>query len=505
MKDRVYVAIDLKSFYASVECVERKLNPLTTNLVVADNSRTDKTICLAVTPSLKKYGISGRSRLFEVKQRIKEINKERLNEANNHFVGESFDSEELDQFPNKSLSFIVATPRMAKYMEYSAKIYDIYLKYISHEDIHVYSIDEVFIDVTNYLTTYKLSSYDLAKVIILDILETVGITSTAGIGSNLYLAKVAMDIQAKKIDADEHGVRIATLDEKKYRELLWNHKPLTDFWRIGAGYNKKLRENGMYTMGDIARCSLGEETGIRNEDLLYRLFGVNAELLIDHAWGYESCTMENIKNYKPSSHTITSGQVLLFPYSFEKTRVIVYEMLELMTLDLVAKKMVTNSVTISVGYDIDNITEKTIKTKYQGEVSVDRYGRKKPKSTHGSVKLTNKTSSTKIILKEVLDLYDQIVDDNLLIRRITIGMVIFREEINEEKKFYKQYDIFTDQVLEENKKKKLENDLEKERNVQKAILSIKKKYGKNSILKGTNLVDGATTVARNKQIGGHKS
>lgn len=505
MKDNkhIYIAIDLKSFYASVECVERKLDPLTTNLVVADSSRTEKTICLAVSPSLKQYGISGRARLFEVVQKVKEVNQQRLKQTFNYqFNGESYDDNKLKENPNLALSYIIAPPRMAFYMEYSAKIYQIYLKYVSSDDIHVYSIDEVFIDVTNYLKKDNITPKQLAMKIILDVLKTTGITATAGIATNLYLCKIAMDIVAKHIKPDKNGVRIVQLDEMRYRKYLWNHRPITDFWRIGKGYAKRLEKVGLYTMGDIARCSLGKMDEYYNEDLLYDIFGINAELLIDHAWGYESCTMEDIKAYKPENNSIGTGQVLDCPYEFDKAKLIVKEMLDLLALDLVDKGLVTNQIILTVGYDIENLS----KNKYRGEVMKDRYGRKIPKHGHGTANLERYTSSSKLIIDAVMKLYDRIINKNLLVRRINISAnhVVDETTIKHEDEFV-QMDLFTDYDALKKQKEQEAVALEKERKLQEATLKIKKKFGKNAVLKGMNLEDGAKTVERNKTIGGHKA
>ncbi|MTI95240.1 MAG: DNA methylase [Firmicutes bacterium] len=507
MKSRIYIAIDLKSFYASVECMERGLDPMTTNLVVADDSRTTKTICLAVSPALKAHGIPGRPRLFEVVQKVKEINAKRRRKAPGHtFTGSSCDDNELSSSPDLSLDYITAPPRMARYMEYSTRIYDVYLKHIAPEDIHVYSIDEVFMDITDYLNTYKLSPRELAKKIILDVLATTGITATAGIGTNLYLAKIAMDIQAKRIPTDESGVRIAELDEMSYRRLLWSHRPITDFWRVGRGYAKKLEGKGLYTMGDIARCSLGEPTDFHNEDLLYRLFGVNAELLIDHAWGWEPCTIADIKAYKPSAKSVGSGQVLHNPYSFEKAKLVVREMTELLVLDLVDKELVTDQMVLTVGYDIENLKDEKIRQSYHGAITTDHYGRSVPKHAHGSVNLKGPTSSTKQILQAVMELFERIVDQNLLVRRVTIAAnhVVDEASIGKTNDI-EQLDLFTDYQAEEVKHKQEEAELIRERKTQEATLAIRKKYGKNAILKGMNLEEGATTTERNKQIGGHKA
>ena len=503
MKNRTYIAIDLKSFYASVECMERRLDPMTTNLVVADASRTEKTICLAVSPSLKAYGIPGRARLFEVVQKVKEANARRLREAPGHiFTGSSFNDTELKSSLGLSLDYIVAPPRMAHYMECSTRIYNVYLKYVAPEDIHVYSIDEVFIDATDYLSTYRLTAREFAMKMILDVLETTGITATAGIGTNLYLSKIAMDIWAKHIPADKNGVRIAELDEMSYRHLLWSHRPLTDFWRVGKGYAKKLEENGLYTMGDIARCSTGNPADFYKEDLLYRLFGINAELLIDHAWGWEPCTIADIKAYKSDTKSLGSGQVLQSPYSFEKAKLIVREMTELMVLDLVEKELLTDQMVLTVGYDIENLTDAERGQAYRGEITTDRYGRSIPKQAHGSINLGRHTSSTKLILKAVMELFDRIVDKNLLVRRVSlVANHVVDEAAVREAGSPEQLDLFTDHEAE----KQEEAQLEREKRMQKATLAIRKKYGKNAILKGTNFEEGATTIDRNRQIGGHKA
>lgn len=505
-ENRTYFAIDLKSFYASVECMERGLNPLTTNLVVADASRTEKTICLAVSPSLKAYGIPGRARLFEVVQKVKEVNAARLRKApGGVFTGTSFDDAKLKSTPSLAVDYIAAPPRMAYYMDYSTRIYNVYLKYVAPEDIHVYSIDEVFIDATNYLDHYKLSARELVSKMLLDVLKTTGITATAGIGTNLYLAKVAMDIQAKRTPVDENGVRIAQLDEMSYRRLLWSHRPLTDFWRVGKGYAKKLEAHGLYTIGDIARCSIGKLTDFYNEDLLYKMFGINAELLIDHAWGWEPCTIADIKAYKPSTNSISSGQVLHCPYTFEKAKLIAREMTDLLVLDLVDKRLVTDQIVLTVGYDIENMTNPQIRKSYRGEVTTDPYGRSVPKSAHGSINLGRQTSSTKLILDAVTTLFERIVDKNLLIRRMYVVANHVVDEASVPKESCEQLDLFTDYAAKEAKKQEEEAELERERRMQKAVLQIKKKYGKNAILKGMNLEEGATTVDRNRQIGGHKA
>lgn len=505
---RMYIAIDLKSFYASVECVERQLDPMNTNLVVADEARTEKTICLAVSPSLKEFGIPGRARLFEVVQKVREVNRERKSKAPNRaFAGESYFADVLREHADFAISYIVALPRMALYMEYSTKIYQIYLKYVAPEDIHVYSIDEVFMDVTAYLKVYSLSARELAAKIIQDVLAQTGITAAAGIGTNLYLCKVAMDIVAKHVEPDSNGVRIAELDEMRYRKLLWEHTPITDFWRVGPGYAKRLAEHGMHTMGDVARCSIGGSRDFYNENLLYRIFGVNAELLIDHAWGWEPTTIDLIKQYKPESNSISSGQVLQCPYDFSKARLVVKEMTDLLVLDLVAAKLLTNQMVLTVGYDIENLTNPETGKKYRGEVTTDRYGRKIPKHAHGTVNLQNPTSSTNQIVEAVMGLYDSIVDETLLVRRInvTANHLIEEADAEEEESHFVQMDLFTDYNTLEKQRQEKEANLKKERALQEAVLTAKKKYGKNAILKGMNLEEGATTMERNRQIGGHKA
>ena len=487
--NRIYACIDLKSFYASVECMERGLDPITTNLVVADKERTEKTICLAVSPSLKQYGIPGRARLFEVVQKVREINYERKKKAY-RFTGKSYNDIELKKNKKLELDYIVATPRMGLYMKYSTQIYNVYLKYLSPDDIYVYSIDEVFCDITNYLKYYNMTPRELVTKILLDVINTTGITATCGVGTNLYLAKVSMDIVAKHTDVDKNGVRIAFLDEKKYRKLLWNHKPLTDFWRVGKGYCKKLNDHNMYTMGDVCRCS------INNVNLLFKLFGVNAELLIDHAWGYEPCTISMIKKYKPQSNSLTSGQVLHCAYDFFKARLIVREMIDLLALEMVEKEVVSDCLTLTIGYDINS-------PNYDGEYSIDRYGRSVPKSAHGTIRMPYKTSFSKIIMNKAMELYDKIVNRGLLIKRINICVnnVVSYDSVKD-LDHYEQIDIFSnfDDVCDDNTRVDEEN----ENKLQHVMLDIKKKYGKNSILKAMNLSDGATTIDRNKQIGGHK-
>lgn len=506
-ENRVYIAIDLKSFYASVECRERRLDPLTTNLVVADESRTEKTICLSVSPAMKAYGVPGRPRLFEVVQKVREANARRRTAAPGRaLTGSSWDSNELNRFPERSISYITAPPRMALYMEYSTRIYNIYLKYIAPEDIHVYSIDEVFMDVTAYLGTYRLTARELAAKMMQDVLQATGITATAGIGSNLYLCKVAMDIVAKHIEPDQNGARIAELDEMTYRRLLWNHRPLTDFWRIGKGYARKLEEHGIFTMGDVARCSVGKPNDYHNEELLYRLFGVNAELLIDHAWGWEPCAMADIKAYKPAANSIGSGQVLQCPYDSGKAKLIVREMTDLLVLNLVDKGLVTDQLVLTVGYDIENLTDPEIRKRYQGEIVTDRYGRKIPKHAHGTANLDRKTSSTMLILDAVMDLYDRIIDHNLLVRRIYVTAChVTEESAASEQPAFEQLDLFIDYQALEQKKQEEEAKLNREKQLQQAMLGIQKKYGKNAVLKGMNLEEGATARERNRQIGGHKA
>jgi DNA polymerase V len=507
VKSKTYIAIDLKSFYASVECIERNLDPMVTNLVVADVSRTEKTICLAVSPSLKAYGISGRARLFEVVQKVKEINAQRQRKAPGRvFAGASSNADELKASPELALDYIVARPQMAKYIDCSTKIYSVYLKYVAPEDIHVYSIDEDFIDATPYLNSYKLSARDFVMLIILDVLETTGITAAAGIGTHLDLCKIAMDIGAKHIRADQNGVRIAELDETSYRRSLWTHRPLTDFWRVGRGYARKLEEHSIYTMGDVARCSIGKPADYLNEDLLYKLFGVNAELLIDHAWGWEPCTIADIKAYKPKSNSIGSGQVLMSPYTFDKTRLVVREMTDMLALDLVDKGLVTDQLVLTVGYDIENLTDPQRRKDYHGPVTTDHYGRAIPKHAHGTVNLGRHTSSAKMLLESVSELFDRIVDKDLLARRvnITANHVIEETDIPKAAAF-EQLDLFTDYEARQERQAKEEAELEREKRIQQALLAIKKKYGKNAILRGSNFEEGATAKSRNEQIGGHKA
>lgn len=496
MKEKVYAVIDLKSFYASVECAERGLDPMDTNLVVADASRTEKTICLAVSPSLKAYGIPGRARLFEVIQKVREVNENRRwNAPGRKFTGKSVYDSVLKENPSAELDYIIAPPRMAMYLKYSTEIYKIYLDYVSAEDIHVYSIDEVFIDLTNYLETYKKTAYELTKDIIYNVLWQTGITAAAGIGTNMYLAKVAMDIMAKHEEADEYGVRIAQLDEKTYREKLWAHQPITDFWRVGKGISKRLEKFDIYTMGDIAKMS------IHNEDILYKELGINAELLIDHAWGWEPVTIADIKGYKPQAKSIASGQVLHSPYTFEKARVVLHEMADSVVYQLLDGELITDQMVLTVGYDIENISADG---GYDGEIVIDRYGRKKPKHAHGTANLDRYTSSAKLITNAVLGLYDRITDKNLLIRRLTLvaSHIKTEKELREEQQV-QQLDLFS--TVSSADVEKEHEALEKEKRLQKAVMNLKHKYGKNAVLKGMSFQEGATMRDRNRQIGGHRA
>lgn len=494
MAERIYAAIDLKSFYASVECVDRGLDPLSTNLVVADKSRTEKTICLAVSPSLKSYGIPGRARLFEVVEKVKQVNAQRhcASPGGEQYV-RIYDNRQIQADPSLALDYIVAPPRMARYEEVSTQVYQVYLRYVAPEDIHVYSIDEVFIDLTGYLETYHKTPRELVMTMIRDVLHTTGITATAGIGTNLYLAKIAMDITAKKMQPDSDGVRIAELTEMSYRRELWEHRPLTDFWRVGRGYAKKLESIGLYTMGDIARCSVGKATEYYNDDQLYKLFGINAELLIDHAWGWEPCEIAEIKAYRPESNSVSSGQVLQCAYSAEKGKLVVREMTELLLLDLVKKGLYTDQIVLTVGYDIENMN-----ADYRGEVMTDHYGRRTPKYAHGTVNLGEWTTSSKLVLEKVTMLYDQIVNPKLLVRRLNVtANHVLTEELKVEAAGAEQLDLFAapkDRTAER-----------KERRLQEAVVSLQDKYGKNAVLKGMNLEDGATAKQRNQQIGGHKA
>ena len=500
-KQRQYIAIDLKSFYASVECVERGLDALNTHLVVADKSRTDKTICLAVSPSLKAYGIGGRARLFEVVQRVTEVNnRRRIKAPGGTFAGRSASASELAANPQLALDYIVAPPRMAYYIEYSTRIYKIYLKYIAPEDIHVYSIDEVFIDATNYLGTYGMTAHQLAMTMIRDVLSTTGITATAGIGSNMYLAKIAMDIEAKHMPADADGVRIAELDEMSYRRRLWNHRPLTDFWRVGGGTAQRLARFNMFTMGDIARMSL------RSENFLYKLFGVNAELLIDHAWGWEPCTIAQVKAYRPETNSLSSGQVLTRAYTFAQARVVIQEMAEALALDLVDKNLATDHLTVTIGYDAESLVQPHIAAAYRGEVSVDHYGRRVPKHAHAGARLPEHTFSSQIIAHTVLSLFDSAADANLLFRRlnVTCGNVVSWQRALQLRPV-PQLNLFSDRQAIQRQQQARSSALNKERRLMEATLQIKKKFGKNALLKGLNFADGATAKERNSQIGGHKA
>ena len=498
--DRVYICIDLKSFYASVECVERGLDPLDTNLVVADEARTAKTICLAVSPSLKSYGLSGRCRLFEAIQKVREVNyQRRKNNKYRPFTKKSYLDSEIKKNNNLELDFIKATPRMRLYMKYSTAIYNIYLKYIAEEDILVYSIDEVFCDITNYLKFYKMTASELVMKIISEVYKTTGITATAGIGTNMYLAKVAMDIMAKKMKPNEYGVRMAYLNEELYKKELWSHQPLTDFWRVGRGYAKKLEANHIYTMGDIARASLV------NEDLLFKLFGVNAELLIDHAWGYEPCTISDAKNYKPLKNSISSGQVLHCAYDYNKAKLVVREMVDSLTLDLVDKHLISNQFVLTIGYDVENLLNPQIASLYHGEITTDNYGRSIPKHAHGTANIDHRTSSTSIITSEVMKLYDKIVNRHLLIKKINLTACdVVNENCQDNVVITKQLDLFSNtSVINKEKEQELHNEVE-ERKIQRTLLDIKNKYGKNAILKGMNLEEGSTQKDRNEQVGGHR-
>ncbi len=497
--DRTYIAIDLKSFYASQECIERGLDPLTTNLVVADQSRTEKTICLAVSPALKSFGIPGRPRLFEVVQKVQQANA--LRRPKGGFTGKSYLLEELQRDPSLEIDYIVAQPRMGHYMECSNRIIGIYLKYVAPEDLHVYSIDEVFIDATHYLKHSGLDAHGFARKMIADVLENTGITATAGIGTNLYLCKVAMDIVAKKMQPDKDGVRIAFLDEKSYRRQLWAHKPLTDFWRVGPGYAKKLAKHGIYTMGDIARCSLGRPGEFYSEDLLFKLFGVNAELLIDHAWGVEPCTMADIKAYKPTTNSMSAGQVLTEAYPWEKARIVIREMADQMALELVEKGLVTDQLTVTVGYDVENLLDENRRKSYHGPVTTDHYGRQMPKHAHGTANLPRQTASARMITEAVVALYDQITDPALLVRRLTLTVnKLIQEGDSQEAGDFAQLDLFAAPEAGET-----EEALQREKRRQQTVLDIRKKFGKNAILKGNSLQEGATARQRNGQIGGHKA
>ena len=504
MSGRTYLAIDLKSFYASVECVERGLDPMTTHLVVADQSRTDKTICLAVSPALKAYGVPGRARLFEARQAVEKANRRRRAKApGGVFSGKSWDETALAAGPALEMDILVAPPRMAHYIEVSARVYQVYLRFAAPADIHVYSIDEVFIDATDYLKSAGVTAEAFAREAVRQVLEATGITATAGIGPNLYLAKVAMDIEAKHCPPDENGVRVARLNERSYRQKYWDHRPLTDFWRVGKGYAAKLEAHGMYTMGDVARCSIGKPGEYHNEELLYKLFGINAEILIDHAWGWEPCTIADAKSYKPEKKSIVSGQVLQCPYDFQKARLVVREMVDALALDLVDKGLVTNQLVLTVGYDRENLDDPSRAAQYKGPVTADRYGRKIPKHAVGTENFSY-TSSANDLLKAVTALYDRIVDKNLLIRRLSISANKLLSEASASKEEpAEQLDLFTDYAAKEQQEQADKAAHTRERKLQEAMLGIKKKYGKNAILKGMNLEDGATARERNQTIGGH--
>jgi DNA polymerase V len=501
---RTYIAIDLKSFYASVECRERGLDPLTTNLVVADASRTEKTICLAVSPCLKAYGIGGRARLFEVVQRLREVNKDRQFHAPGYrFSGKSTDDNQLKTHPELAVDYIAAPPRMAYYIQYSTNIYKIYLRYIAPEDIHVYSIDEVFIDATNYLKTYKMTAHQLAMTMIRKVLRETGITATAGIGTNLYLAKVAMDIVAKHIPPDSDGVRIAELDEKTYRQKLWNHRPLTDFWRIGPGIARRLERNEIYTMGMLARQS------VVNDEKLYKMFGINAELIIDHAWGWEPCTIDQIKHYRPETNSFSSSQVLQNPYTTQKARIVAQEMADAVALHLVEHRLVCSQLALTVNYDTQSLADPAVRNAYTGEITIDHYGRPVPKYTHGTATLTAPSSSAHLIIQTILNIYDHTVNPLLLVRRITIATLnVTPEEDNTVQSTHhpnNQLDLFTDYKKQQQQQQQQQQQLEKERRMQEAVINIKHRFGKNAILKGLNFQEGATAKERNRQIGGHKA
>ena len=501
MPSRTYIAIDLKSFYASVECADRKLDPLTTNLVVADLSRTEKTICLAVSPSLKAVGVPGRPRLFEVVQKVREVNIERQNKAPcQRFLGKSSDANELKDHPSYELDYIVAVPRMGRYMEVSSQIYSIYLRHVSQDDIVVYSIDEVFIDATQYLKLYKLTAREFTMKLIREVLAETGITATAGIGTNLFLCKVAMDIVAKHIPADKDGVRIAELDEQTFREKLWEHRPLTDFWSIGHGTASRLESRGMRTLGDVARMS------VQNEEVLYRLFGIKAELLIDHAWGWEPVTVPDIKAYRPESNSLSSGQVLKEPYDFEKAKIVAKEMTDMLVLSLTEKHLMTDQMVLHVGYDTVNLATPEQKRAYKGPTKINHYGREVPKSGHGSVNLGKYSSSSNLIIEAVADLFDRVVDRNLFIRRInvTANHVLNETEVPQAPAEEEQLDLFESSAERRQKQEEEQAKLDKEKRLQRAILDIKKKMGKNAMLRGMNLLEGATAKERNQQVGGHR-
>ncbi|MBR3382558.1 MAG: DNA methylase [Clostridia bacterium] len=507
MSGKIYVCIDLKSFYASVECADRGLDPLDVNLVVADETRTDKTICLAVSPSLKSYGISGRARLFEVVQRVGELNAERrLRAKGRRLAGTSYVGSELAADPSLEIDYIVAPPRMHRYMEVSASIYEIYLRYIAPEDIHVYSVDEVFIDVTNYLRTYRATPRELAMRMIGDVLRETGITATVGIGTNLYLAKIAMDIDAKHMKPDENGVRISELDEMSYRRRLWAHTPITDFWRVGHGIAARLDKYGIRTMGDIAAVSEAGDRSSLNEAFLYKLFGVNAELLIDHAWGWEPCTMADIKAYRPRAHSLSVGQVLSRPYESDQAALIVREMADGLAMDVFSKGLVTDQIVLTVGYDIENLTDPERMRRFRGAVDTDHYGRKAPKSAHGSINLGSFTFSARVITEAAVALYKRIVDPALLVRRMYVvaNHTVPEKSLPDEPE-YQQLDLFSDPEEQRRRAEGAARARERERNRQAAVMKIRSKFGKNAILKGMNFEEGATAMERNAQIGGHRA
>lgn len=504
--DKQYIAIDLKSFYASVECVERGLDPLDTHLVVADASRTAKTICLAVSPSLKALGISGRARLFEVVQAIKNLNYERSHKGSLRFKQTSIVDSTLKRHPEYAVDYIIAPPRMALYLDYSTRIYNIYLKYIAPEDIIIYSIDEVFIDATAYLKINKIKALDLASKILSEILKNTGITATAGIGTNLYLAKIAMDIVAKHAKANNNGLRLACLDEYNYRKYLWDYQPITDFWRVGKGYARRLAAENIYTMGDIARCSLGKETDYYNQALLYKLFGINAELLIDHAWGYESVTIADIKAIRHERKSLSEGQVLSYPYTYSQTKLILQEMAERLALNLTKRHLLSAKLVLTVGYDSDNLKKPYLKTKYQGEIVTDNYGRRVPKSAHGTQAMAKANNSQHLIRSYTLKLFNDIINKDLLIRRINLTAIMLTEtSFHDEAKEPRQLDLFADFEESNATKPPAEIDFKKERRLQEALLKLKHKYGNNAVFKASDLQEGATAIQRNSQIGGHKS
>lgn len=490
--NRRYIAIDLKSFYASVECVERGLDPLDACLVVADRSRTDKTICLAVSPALKSFGLGGRPRLFEVAAKVREVNRHRGRR------GVSTSGRELAADPSLALDYIVARPRMGHYIAYSKRIYEVYLRHVAPEDIFAYSVDEVFIDATEYLRVLGLSAHDFAMRLVRDVLATTGVTATAGIGTNMYLCKIAMDIMAKKMPPDKDGVRVAELDEMSFRRELWGHRPITDFWRIGRGTAARLALYGVNTMGDLARLSL------THEELLYRVFGVNAELLIDHAWGWEPVGMKEVKAYRPETHSICSGRVLSAPYTAAKARIVVLEIADATSLELLDQRRLTDHMTLDIGYDRLSLADDSTRAAYAGRVAVDRYGREVPPSAHGSVTLSKPTSAASVLMREIGELYDRIVDSRLYVRRVSVSFCRLIHEGEEHREEAVQLDLFTDYEAEARQREAERRVAERERRRQQAILDIKKTFGKNAILRGLNFAEGATQRERNGQIGGHR-